>query len=428
MFRPWEIIEKQNGNILSDEKQSVNIQDVLIEDKNSNINKNTQNNRATSYNALDLKTVYSYLLDKIYPSNIKTTNEKLNFRKQCKPYTLDGGTKLRYTKKIKNTSSQKFEERLVPVVLEQAERQKIMSMIHQGTDLSVESISLSGHRGRDAVLSIIQTRFYWPNMYSDVVNYIKMCDVCQKVDPATLKTVSKLQSISVPISVMKQIGVDIASLPEVNGKKYIIVAIDYFSKWSKIEAIENKIADTVARFLFKLICRHSCMSIQINDQGREFVNRVSSHLHELTGTKQRVTSAYHPQSNGLVERQNRTIKNMLLKTLYNERNVDKWQDVIDGVLFAHRSVRHETTKYSPFFLLYNREPKLPVDVDVEDFTDEIEQEVPIHKVCTEIPTEDVLDVLNFSKKIATNFKCSKFCLQSSCTEHIKRSGKTKKII
>jgi len=235
------------------------------------------------------------------------------------------------------------------VILEQSEQQKIMSMIHQGTDSSVESISLTGHRGRDAVLSIIQSRFYWPNIYSDAVNYIKMCDVCQKVNPATLKTVSELQSISVPTSVMKQIGVDIASLPEVNGKKYIIVAIDYFSKWSEIEAIENKTADTVARFLFKLICRHSCMSIQINDQGREFVNRVSSHLHKLTGTKQRVTSTYHPQSNGLVERQNRTIKNMLLKTLYNENNIDKWPDVIDGVLFAHRSVRHETTKYSPFF-------------------------------------------------------------------------------
>jgi len=185
----------------------------------------------------------------------------------------------------------------------------------------------------------------------------------------------------------------------VNGKKYIIVAIDYFSKWSKIEAIENKTADIVARFLFKLICRHSCMSIQINDQGKEFVNGVSSHLHKFTGTRQRVTSAYHPQSNGLVERQNRTIKNMLLKTLYNESNVDKWPDVIDSVLFAHRSVRHETTKYSPFFLLYNREPKLPVDVDVDNFTDEIEQEVQIHKECTEMPTEDVLDEVTFEKTL-----------------------------
>jgi len=164
------------------------------------------------------------------------------------------------------------------VVLEQSEQLKMMLMIHQGTNLSVESIYLSGHRGRDAVLSIRQSRFYWPNMYNDVVNFIKMCDVCQKVNPATLKTVSELKSVSIPTSVMKQIGVDIASLPEVNGKKYIIVAIDCFSKWSEIKAIENKTADTVARFLFKLICRYSCMSIQINDQGREFVKKVSSHL------------------------------------------------------------------------------------------------------------------------------------------------------
>jgi len=105
MFRPWEVIEKQNGNILSDEKQSVNTQDVLIEDKanieNSNIKKYT---RSTSYNALNLKTVYSYLLDKIYPSNIKTTNEKSNFRKQCKSFTVDGGTKLSCECKTKNSN------------------------------------------------------------------------------------------------------------------------------------------------------------------------------------------------------------------------------------------------------------------------------------------------------------------------------------
>lgn len=68
---------------------------------------------------------------------------------------------------------------------------------------------------------------------------------------------------------MKQIREDIASLPEVNRKKYSIVAINYFSKWSEIKAVENKTAETVARFLFELICRHPCMSIQINDQGRD---------------------------------------------------------------------------------------------------------------------------------------------------------------
>jgi len=84
-------------------------------------------------------------------------------------------------------------------------------------------------------------------------------------------------------------------------------------------------------------------------------------LSRLTGTQQRVTSAYHPQANGLVERQNRIIKNCLLKVLQN--NVYKWPSILQGVLFAHRTAQHFSTGYSPFKMLYQREPILPIDVD-----------------------------------------------------------------
>ena len=73
------------------------------------------------------------------------------------------------------------------------------------------------------------------------------------------------------------------------------------------------------------------------------MNEVADELHSMTGTQQRVTSAYHPQSNGLVERQNRTIKAALVKFL--DQNPEQWSYVIDGVLFAHRMNRHESTNY-----------------------------------------------------------------------------------
>ena len=96
------------------------------------------------------------------------------------------------------------------------------------------------------------------------------------------------------------------------------------------------------------------------DQGREFVNEVADELHSMTGTLQRMTPAYRPQSNGLVERQNRTIKNALVKIL--NQNPEQWPYVINGVLFAHQVSRHASTNYSPFYLMYNREPVLPVDL------------------------------------------------------------------
>ena len=88
------------------------------------------------------------------------------------------------------------------------------------------------------------------------------------------------------------------------------------------------------------------------------MNEVADELHSMTGTQQRMTSAYHPQSNGLVERQNRTNENALVKVL--DQNPEQWPYVIDDVLFAHQVSRHASTNYLPFYLMYNREPVLPV--------------------------------------------------------------------
>lgn len=81
-----------------------------------------------------------------------------------------------------------------------------------------------------------------------------------------------------------------------NGHVAIVMAVCYFSKWIEARPLKSKEAVEVARFLYEdIICHHGCVAIQINDQGREFVNSVSAELHTLTGTTQRITSAYHPQ-------------------------------------------------------------------------------------------------------------------------------------
>ena len=102
------------------------------------------------------------------------------------------------------------------------------------------------------------------------------------------------------------------------------------------------------------------MSIQINDQEREIINHIITKLHEMSGVDQRVTSAYHPQANGLCERQNRTIKDSLVKVLNVRKS--EWSYVIEVVLFAHRVSRHSSTKYTPFFLMYHQQPVLPIDI------------------------------------------------------------------
>ena len=90
----------------------------------------------------------------------------------------------------------------------------------------------------------------------------------------------------------------------------------------------------------------------ISDQGRELVNAVQAELFALTGTKHCLTSAYHPQSNGLTERFNQTLQTALQKVVNDEQN--NWDDHISAILFAYRTAKQKATKLSPFELMYCR--------------------------------------------------------------------------
>ena len=157
---------------------------------------------------------------------------------------------------------------------------------------------------------------------------------------------------------MNQIGEDICNVPEVDGYCCLVVCIDYFSIWSEAKPRKDKKTTTVSQLLYELIRRHGCFSIQINVV--VIFSSVSAKLHRLTGTIQLVTSAYHQQINGFVERQNKTIENLLIKVL--DRNLADWSYVMEGALFAHRVTTHACTRYSPFGHLYNRKAVLLTDI------------------------------------------------------------------
>ena len=128
----------------------------------------------------------------------------------------------------------------------------------------------------------------------------------------------------------------------------------------------------------------------INDQGKKFVNEVSENLHKMTGTEQRITSAYHPQSNGLCESQNRTIKDSLVNVL--EEKPKEWPSIIDSIFFAHRVSIHYSTKYSPFFLMYNCYPILLIDIKydlIDNNADKEPESNPYHTTTFQAVLESV---------------------------------------
>ncbi|XP_065685106.1 uncharacterized protein LOC136097067 [Hydra vulgaris] len=238
-------------------------------------------------------------------------------------------------------------------------RNQYKKAAHNGLGTSTESKAIGGHVGRDKTIWIlIDSGCWWPNMNKDVRNYVATFESYQKSN-----------------SKMKKVSPDLPKNPE--GYVGICVVVDYFSKWIEAKPIYNKSAEEVSRFLYELICRHGCASIQINDQGREFCNKVSENLLSFTGTCQLITLAYHPQAYGLVEKANRIIQCSMLKVLNGELKMasfTRWHTV------CIRTTRHKSTVVTPFQVMFTREPVLslqcinnnqslihdvPVDLDIE---------------------------------------------------------------
>lgn len=144
------------------------------------------------------------------------------------------------------------------------------------------------------------------------------------------------------------------------GNKYIVVAADYFSKWPECWAIPDQEAKTIAHCLEELIGRHGVPQALLADQGKKFECKVISEICKLLKIEKLITTAYHPQCDGQVERFNRTLGDMLATIAGN--NKKEWDLCLHQVLLAYRTSINESTGATPFSLLYGREARLPVDL------------------------------------------------------------------
>ena len=223
-----------------------------------------------------------------------------------------------------------------------------------------------GHFGKDATYNKISIRFWWKGMYNDIQKYIKTCDSCQR--RGNKGGIGYL----IPIKVGKpfeRIGIDFVGPLERTEKrnKYILVVTDYLTKWPEAKAMKDATAENVVQFIYKkIICTHGCPKIILSDRGTHFRNKLVDGLCEKFEIKHKLSSPYHPQTNGLVERFNRTLCESLAKVSQKE---NEWDEHIESVLFAYRTTKHNTTKKTPFFMVYGREAVLPIeDIDEgEDF-------------------------------------------------------------
>lgn len=201
-------------------------------------------------------------------------------------------------------------------------------------------------------------------MYKDVEHWVRSC-----VDCATRKRPrNNIRAPLLPIPVdgaWDRVAVDcLGPLPVTwLGNRYVVVFTEYLTKWPEIFAVKSIDADTIAKLLVnEIIPRHGAPRTLLSDRGSNFLSQLVSEVCKLYSIKKLNTTAYHPQTDGLVERMNSTLCQTL--SMFVSKNQKDWDVFIPAALFAFRTSPSESTGESPFYLLYGREPRLPMDVSL----------------------------------------------------------------
>ena len=259
-----------------------------------------------------------------------------------------------------------------------------------------------GHCGINRSRKILTAQYFWEGMTKDIVDYISKCDRCQKSRINKLQKGSEdLHPIPIPRKVWSQVGIDIITMKKVGEYKYLIMGMDYFSKNLEMRALKSKLAREVVQFIYEdIICRWGSPDVIITDQGRKFCNAINDELMECAHCKHRITSSYHPQSNGLVERQNRTTTNFLLKNMDCQ---DDWVDMIPMMMRSHRHTVHSTTNIEPSAILLGHKITLSMDMLLrsEDYLNRELQDEKIEEIKNRNYTE-ILKQLNFVRESVFN--------------------------
>ena len=155
--------------------------------------------------------------------------------------------------------------------------------------------------------------FYWPGLQSDVRSYVAGCETCTKrTEPNPTKR-APMQIVRSGFP-MERLAIDILGELQMtpNGNKYILVISDYFTKWTEALPMPNMEACTVAKTLVDFVlCRFGIPLKIHSDQGRQFESNLFKEMCKLLGIEKTRTTPYHPESDGMVERFNRTLATML---------------------------------------------------------------------------------------------------------------------
>jgi transposase InsO family protein len=253
----------------------------------------------------------------------------------------------------RKTYSKNAELETFPTVIPKSLRRDVMEMYHD---------HCSGHLGVEKTLGKIQGKFYWPKMKEDVSLWCKTCDACAKVRRPQKTPRSGMKSVRVGAP-FERIAADIVGpFQETEGQNTCMLVVeDYFSKWVEAYAMPNQEAETIAsKLVEEWIPRFGAPLELHTDKGANFEAKVMKEVCRVFKITKTSTTPYHPQSDGMVERTNSTLQEMLTK-LAAEHFLE-WDKLLPLVTMSYNSSVHLTTGFTPYMVLFGHEMTLPADV------------------------------------------------------------------
>jgi hypothetical protein len=255
---------------------------------------------------------------------------------------------------FRNFKNESGKEAIWQIVLPKALRKFVLKQVH-------DSVT-GGHLGITKTLSKVTSRFFWHKMRKDVEVWCKTCDLCasRKMPQKKPKASRKQYNVGAPL---ERVAVDIMGpFPRTqNGNKYIMIVGDYFSKWMQAFAIRQLDAVTVARKLVDQFVTIMGVPFPIHsDQGASFESDLFKEMCKILGIEKTRTTAMRPQSDGMVERANRTIQNML--SAFVAEHQKDWDEYLPLLMMAFRSAVHASTGYPTCKMIFGREINLPLDL------------------------------------------------------------------
>jgi len=291
-------------------------------------------------------------------------------------------SKRKYTKGLQHKNGLWYAQQRIVVPNSPLLKRRILELCHDQ--------ALSGHLGITKTLKLVSRDFCWPGLSTDVEDYVRHCDACQRHKVNTRMYAGKLQPLSVPGRRWESVTMDmIVKLPvTAAGHDSILVFVDRLTKMVHfVPTTESLTAHGFAKLFIENVVRlHGLPHSVISDRGAQFNNKFWDSVCELLGLNKNMSSAFHPQTDGQTERTNRTLEEMLRAYVGYEQS--DWDTKLASAEFAINNSWQESVKNTPFYLNYGQHPLTPATMQIptavpkaSEFVEGIQKAVKRAKEC-----------------------------------------------